>query len=80
MKKIYSQQEIKAMLFRLIYVTSNYRDYIKRVIVNESNGIDTEGIINIVDNPEEYNIDYLNSLDSAEVEKLFEIMETFGYI
>ena len=78
MRRMYSQQEIEAMLFRLNYVTSNHREYIKRMIINGNYGIDTEALINIVDDPEEYNIDYLNSLDSAVTEEFIEIMEQIG--
>lgn len=78
MRRMYSQQEIEAMLFRLNYVTSNHREYIKRMIINGNYGIDTEALINIVGDPEEYNIDYLNSLDSAVTEEFIEIMEQIG--
>lgn len=78
MRRMYSQQEIEAMLFRLNYVTSNHREYIKRMIINGNYGIDTEALINIVGDPEEYNIDYLNRLDSAVTEEFIEIMEQIG--
>lgn len=78
MRRMYSQQEIEDMLFRLNYVTNNHRDYIKRMIINGNYGIDTEALINIVDDPMEYNIDYLNSLDSAVTEEFIEIMEQIG--
>ena len=80
MRRMYSQQEIEAMLFRLNYVTSNHREYIKRMIINGNYGIDTEALINIVGDPEEYNIDYLNSLDSAVTEEFIEIMEQIGNV
>ena len=77
--RFYEEQDILDMLFRLNYVTNNHRDYIKRMIINGNYGIDTEALINIVDDPMEYNIDYLNSLDSAVTELFIRLMERFGY-
>jgi hypothetical protein len=42
--------------------------------------MDAEALINIVVDPEEYNIDYLNSVDSEVTEEFIELMERFGYI
>lgn len=76
--RFYEEQDILDMLYRLNYVTRTHRDYIKREILNGNYGIDTEALINIVDDPMEYNIDYLNSLDSAVTEEFIEIMEQIG--
>ena len=77
--RFYEEQDILDMLYRLNYVTRTHRDYIKREILNGNYGIDTEALINIVDDPMEYNIDYLYSLDSEVTEQFIRLMERFGY-
>lgn len=77
--RFYEEQDILDMLYRLNYVTRTHRDYIKREILNGNYGIDTEALINIVDDPMEYNIDYLYSLDSVVTEQFIRLMERFGY-
>lgn len=77
--RFYEEQDILDMLYRLNYVTSNHRDYIKREILNGNYGMDTIALINIVDDPMEYNIDYLYSLDSEVTEQFIRLMERFGY-
>lgn len=77
--RFYEEQDILDMLYRLNYVTRTHRDYIKREILNGNYGMDTIALINIVDDPMEYNIDYLYSLDSEVTEQFIRLMERFGY-
>lgn len=77
--RFYEEQDILDMLYRLNYVTRTHRDYIKREILNGNYGMDTIALINIVDDPMEYNIDYLYSLDSVVTEQFIRLMERFGY-
>lgn len=77
--RFYEEQDILDMLYRLNYVTRSHRDYIKREILNGNYGMDTIALINIVDDPMEYNIDYLYSLDSEVTEQFIRLMERFGY-
>ena len=76
--KLYDEQDIIAMLYRLSFITESYRDYIKRSIVHGGYGIDTSALLNIITDPVEYNIDYLYSLDSAVTEEFINIMEKYG--
>lgn len=77
--RFYEEQDILDMLYRLNYVTRTHRDYIKREILNGNYGMDTIALINIVDDPMEYNIDYLYRLDSVVTEQFIRLMERFGY-
>ena len=78
--RMYSQQEIESALYKLQFISSKHRECIIGVIENGNYGMDAEALINIVVDPEEYNIDYLNSVDSEVTEEFIELMERFGYI
>lgn len=78
--KIYDEQDIVSMLYRLNYVTETHRRYMADTIINKGLDIDTSAILNIISDPVEYNIDYLYSLDSAVTDRFLECMEMFGMI
>lgn len=44
--KLYDEQDIIAMLYRLSFITESYRDYMKRSIVHGGYGIDTSALLN----------------------------------
>ena len=79
-QKLYDEQDIIAMLYRLSFVTESYRNYMKRSITHMGYDMDTPALLNIISNPMEYNIDYLYSLDSAVTDKFIMLMEEFGLV
>ena len=77
--RLYEEQDIEDMLDRLSYASPGQRELIKRAIIHGNYGMDTRALLNVVDDPLEFNIDYLYSLDSDVTEELIGHMERFGY-
>ena len=76
----YDSEDIYNMLYRLSCATSTQKNCIRNYILSVGYGIDTEALLNVIDDPMEYNIDYLCSLDSDVTEELIDILHRFGFI
>ena len=76
--KLYEYQDIYNMLDRLYEVDKATREKILNYVKETEIGIDRVPMLNIVRDPLEYHIDYLNRLDSAVTDKFIILMEKFG--
>lgn len=75
---LYDSEDIYNMLDTLVEIDSEKRNEIIEYIKYGDYGIDTRALINIVSDPLEYNVDYMDALDSDVSERFIEIMEHFG--
>ena len=78
--KLYEYQDIYNMLDRLYEVDKATREKILNYVKETEIGIDRVPMLNIVRDPLEYHIDYLNRLDSAVTDKFIILMEKFGLV
>lgn len=76
--KLYEYQDIYNMLDRLYEVDKATREKILNYVKETEIGIDRVPMLNIVRDPLEYHIDYLNRLDSAVTDKFIILMEKFN--
>ena len=76
--RIYEYEDIYNMLDRLYEVDESVREKILNYVKETETGIDRRPMINIVSDPLEYHIDYLESLDSDVTEKFIILMEKFN--
>lgn len=76
--KLYEYEDIYNMLDRLYEVDKSVREKILNYVKETETGIDRRPMINIVSDPLEYHIDYLESLDSDVTEKFIILMEKFN--
>ena len=76
--KLYEYQDIYNMLDRLCEVDKSVREKILKYVKETETGIDRRPMLKIVSDPLEYNIDYLESLDSDVTEKFIVLMEKFN--
>lgn len=78
--RFYNEEDIYNILYTLDSQPREIKKLIRNHIVNGGYGADTYPLLNIISDPMEYNIDYLNSLDSEVTEELIGIAECFGVI
>lgn len=78
--RFYTEKDIYVILDILSVLPTPYKRIIQNQIVHGGYGADTIPLLNIINNPTDYNMDYLHSLDSAVTEELIEIAERFELV
>ena len=78
--RLYDEEDIYGILDILNALPTQYKRIIQNKIVHGGYGMDTIPLLNIINDPIEYNMDYLYSLDSAVTEELIEIAECFDLV
>ena len=76
----YDYEDIKRCLFKLKYITIGYREYMIRRIQYIENEAVAEVMVNILNNTEGNNFDYLTGLDDAVVKEFMYVMKEYGYV
>ena len=76
--RYYNNEDVYNMLERLEKAEPELRVLILNYVEETEIGIDRAVMLNIVSEPLEYNVDYLDSLDSAVTEKFIYLMEQFN--
>ncbi len=76
--RYYNNEDVYNMLERLEKAEPELRVSILNYVEETEIGIDRAVMLNIVSEPLEYNVDYLDSLDSAVTEKFIYLMEQFN--
>lgn len=75
--RLYDNDDIYSMLDRLYEADKELKGKIIQYVKETEKGMDRTPLLNILNDSLEYNIDYLESLDSAVTEKFIDLMEKF---
>lgn len=76
----YDEDDLRMCLYKLQFLSDWGRRNMMNAIGRMGVGMDEEPLCNIVNDPVEYNIDYLYSLDSEVTEEFIELMKDMGYL
>lgn len=76
--RFYDEEDIYGILYTLDSQPQEIKNLIRKHIIQAGYGMDAIPLLNIINDPMEYSMDYLNSLDSDVTEELIAIAEWFG--
>lgn len=79
-QRFYDEEDIYGILYTLDSQPQEIKNLIRKHIIQAGYGMDAIPLLNIINDPMEYNIDYLCSLDSEVTEELIGIAEWFGLV
>ena len=79
-QRFYDEEDIYGILYTLDSQPQEIKNQIRNHIIQAGYGMDAIPLLNIINDPMEYNMDYLNSLDSDVTEELIGIAEWFGLV
>lgn len=79
-QRFYDEEDIYGILYTLNNLPQEIKNLIRNHIIQAGYGMDAISLLNIINDPMEYNMDYLNSLDSDVTEELIGIAEWFGLV
>lgn len=79
-QRFYDEEDIYGILYTLNNLPQEIKNLIRNHIIQAGYGMDAIPLLNIINDPMEYNMDYLNSLDSDVTEELIEIAERFELV
>ena len=78
--RYYENKDMEKMFKTLESIEETTREQIEEYIMSGGKDMDRNNLLNIFRNPTFYDMDYLDSLDSAVADKFIRIMEKFNLV